>query len=169
LFRLIPGFNVAKLCLLGRDGSGREHMLSWLITRSRSCSAITLIVLYAACVVLPSAALAFPNGGAPAHCLTSGRHGIADARLQHGTNIHTPGDSAIHKLAGDSKEGGDGKLKCHGGTCCGISCFAAITNDSAATIVRPVHACPLFRRLDESLDGCGLERISRPPKPSLSL
>jgi hypothetical protein len=142
-------------------------MLSWLITRLRSCSAITLIVLYAVCVVLPSAALAFPR--APAHCLTSVRHDITDARLQDGTTIHTPGDSLIHEHPGDSKEGGSGKLKCHFGTCCGISCFAAITSDSAATIVRPVHASPLFRRLDESLEGCGPERISRPPKPFLSL
>src|ERR1700690_4150946 len=106
-------------------------MLSWLITRLRSCSAITLVVLYAACVVLPSAALAFPSGRAPTHCLTSVRHDIADARLQDGTTIHTPGDSLIHEHPGDSKEGGGGKLKCHFGTCCGISCFAAITSDPA--------------------------------------
>jgi len=143
-------------------------MLSWLITRLRGCSAIILVVLYAACVVLPSAALAFPSGRAPAHCLTSVRHGITDAQLLDGTNIHTL-DSAIHEHAGDSKEGGDGKLKCHVGACCGFSCFAAVASDFAATIVRPVQASPLFRRLDESLDGCGPGRISRPPKPFLSL
>ena len=170
MFRLVPGFNVAELRILGRDGSGHEHgMLSWLIIRLRSCSAITLVVLYAACVVLPSAALAFPSGRAPTHCLTNVRLDITGAQLQDGITIHTPSDSAIHEHAGDSKEGGDGKLKCHVGACCGFSCAAAITGDSADIIVRPVQASLLFRRLDESLDGCGPERISRPPKSFLSL
>ena len=145
-------------------------MLSWLITRLRCCSAITLVVLYAVCVVLPSVALAFPSGRAPAHCLTSVHHGITDAQLQDGTNIHTLGESAIQEHAGDSKKGGDAKLKCHVGACCGFSCFAAITSNSpTTTIVRLVYTTPLFRRLDESLDGCGPDGISRPPKPFLSL
>lgn len=139
-------------------------MLSWLITRLRCCSAIALVVLYAACVILPSAALAFASSRAPAHCLTNVRLYITGAQLQDGTTIHTPGDSAIHEHAGDSKEGGDGKLKCHVGACCGFSCAAAITGDSAAIIVRPIQALLLFRKLDESPDGCGPERISRLPK-----
>jgi transposase len=62
-----------------------------------------------------------------------------------------------------------GTDKCHAGACCGLCCFATITSDSTATIVRPVHVSPLFQRPDESVDGCGPERISRPPKPFLSL
>lgn len=141
-------------------------MLSWLITRLRCCSAVTLVVIYAVCVVLPSVALAFPSGHGPSHCLT---RVITDARLQDSTDIHTLGDSALHEHAGNSKEDGDGKLKCHVGACCGFSCFAAINSDSAATVVLPVHVSPLFQRVDESLDGCGSERISRPPKSFLSL
>ena len=143
-------------------------MVSWLITRLRCCSAITSVVIYAVCVVLPSVALAFPNGQAPSHCLTSVRHDITDARLPDGTTIHTPGDSLIHEHPGDSKEGGSGKLSAILEHAAGFLA-SAITSDSAATIVRPVHASPLFRRLDESLDGCGPERINRPPKPFLSL
>jgi hypothetical protein len=75
----------------------------------------------------------------------------------------------IGKHADNSKEGGDGKLKCHAGACCGLFCCAAITGDSGATVVQPVHASLLFGALDERLDGRGPTRIGRPPKSFLSL
>lgn len=148
-------------------------MLSWLIPRLHFGGAIALVALFAVCAVMPPVALAFPHGNTSSHCLTRDHHGVTDVRFQDGIGIHvsfhTPGDSAIDELAGNSKEDGDGKLKCHVGACCGFSCFAAINSDSAATLAWPVHASPLFKRVDESLDGCGSERISRPPKFFLSL
>ena len=141
-------------------------MLSWLITRLRFYGAIILVALYAVCVVMPSIALAFPSGSAPSHCLTDHHRGVSEAQVQGGIHIHVDGDS---KHADNSMEGGDGKLKCHAGACCGLFCCAAITGDSGATVVQPVHASLLFGALDERLEGCGPKRIGRPPKSFLSL
>src|ERR1700730_12586149 len=140
-------------------------MLSWLITRLRSYGAITLVALYALCVIMPPVASAFPSGIAPSHCLTDDHHGV----LRNGIHIHTLGDGAIDKHADTSMNGGDGKLKCHAGVCCGLFCCAAITWDSGAAVVQPVHASLLFGALDERLDGRGPKRIGRPPNPFWSL
>ncbi len=144
-------------------------MLSWLVPRLRFYGAITMVALYAFCIVMPSVALAFPTGSAPSQCLTDDHHRIAnqDGIRVHG-RIHVQSSSAIGKHAGNSMEGGDGKLKCHGGACCGLFCCAAITGDSGATVVQPVPAS-LFGALDVRLDGHGPKRIGRPPKPFLSL
>jgi hypothetical protein len=143
-------------------------MLSWLITRVRSYGAITLVALYAVCVIIPPVA---SGRDATSHC--PHRRGVSEARLQDGIpvhgSIHVDGDGAIDKHADNSLEGGDGKLKCHGCACCGLFCCAAITGDSGAPVVQPVHASLLFGALDERLDGRGPKRIGRPPKSFLSL
>ena len=149
-------------------------MLSWHTTRLRSYSAITLVALYALCLVMPSIASAFPNGSAPSHCPTDDHHGAPEVRLQDGIHIPTLDDNAIYRhaeyrRADNSVDSGDGKLKCHGGACCGLFCCAAITGDSGATLVKPGHASLLFGALDERLDGRGPQRIGRPPKSFWSL
>ncbi len=148
-------------------------MLSWLATRWRFYGTTTLVALYAVCVVLPSVTLAFPTGGAPSRCLTDDHHRVANVRLQDGIHIHhsihVHGDGAIGKHADNSMAPGNGKPKCHPGACCGLFCCAAITGDSGATVVQPVHAPLMFAALDERLDGHGPKRIGRPPKPFLSL
>jgi hypothetical protein len=118
LFRLIPGFKLTERHLNPSWNRRERSMLSWLVLRMRYYGAITLVALYAICVVMPSAALAFPSGSAPSHCLTDDHHRID----VHGS-IHVHGSGAIGKRPGNSMEGGDGKLKCHGGACCGL--FAA--------------------------------------------
>src|ERR1700730_12943286 len=140
-------------------------MLSWLITRLRSYGAITVVALYALCVIIPPVASAFPSGSAPSHCPTEDHHG----GLRDGIHIHTLGDGAIDKHVDNSMKGGDGKLKCHAGVCCGLFCCAAITGDSGAAVVQPVHSSLLFGALDERLDGRGPKRIGRPPNPFWSL
>jgi hypothetical protein len=143
-------------------------MLSWLITRLRSYGAITLVAPYAVCVIMSPVASAFPSGSAPSHCPIDHHRDVSEARLQdviqvHGS-IHVHGDGAMDKHADNSMEGGDGKVKCHAGACCGLFCCAAITWDSGATVVQPVRASLLFGALDERLDGRGPKRIGRPPK-----
>ena len=91
----------------------KHSMLRRLIPRLGSYGAITLVALYAICVVMPSIALAFPSGSAPSHCLTVNHHGTPEVRLQDGIHIPTLGDSAIDKYADNSMNGGDSKLKCH--------------------------------------------------------
>jgi hypothetical protein len=142
-------------------------MLSWLITRVRSYGAFTLVALYAICVIMPPV----PSGrDAPSHCPTDHHHGVSEPRLQGGIHVHgSIHVGAIDKHADNSKEGGDGKLKCNAGACCGLFCCAAITGDSGATAVQPVHASLLFGAFDERLDGRGPQRIGRPPKSFLSL
>ncbi len=160
-------FRDLRCRLLDRVGSGREHgMLSLLITRLRFCSVITVVLLYAACAVLHSVALAIPRSSSSSHC--HDRQSV-DTRFQDsniGSSIRALHDSAIHEHAGTSTKGGVGKLKCHAGGCCG--CFAAITGNAAA-VAPAVHGSLLFRTLDASLDGCGPERIGWPPKSFLSL
>jgi uncharacterized glyoxalase superfamily metalloenzyme YdcJ len=94
----------------------------------------------------------------------------SEAPLEGGLHVH----GSIHAGATDkhddnSMKGGDGKLKCHAGVCCGLFCCAAITGDSGAAVVQPVHSSLLFGALDERLDGRGPKRIGRPPKPFWSL
>src|ERR1700730_7500155 len=140
-------------------------MLSWLITRLRSYGAITVVALYALCVIIPPVASAFPSGSAPSHCPTEDHHGV----LRDGIPIPTLGDRAIKKHPDTSMTGGDGKLTCHAGACCGLFCCAAITGDSGAAVVQLVHASLLFGALDERLAGREPKRIGRPPKPFWSL
>jgi hypothetical protein len=130
----------------------------------RSYSATILVALYAVCVVMPSIALAFPSGSAPSHCLTDDHHGVARGQVQVGTHIPALGDNAIAKHANTSMKSGGGKLKCHGGACCGVSCFAAIASDPASTMALPVQASLSFGALDEHPEGLGPKRIGRPPK-----
>src|SRR5580704_16775969 len=132
-------------------------MLSWLTTRVRSYGAITLVALYALCVIMPPLASSISS-----HCPTDDHHGM----LRDGIHVHTLGDGAIDKHADTSMNGGDGKLNCHAGACCGLFCCAAITGDSGATAVQPVHVSLLFGALDECLDGRGPQRIGRPQNPS---
>jgi hypothetical protein len=130
----------------------------------RSYSAIIFIALYAVCVVMPSIALAFPSGSAPSHCLTDDHHGVDRGQVQVGTHIPALGDNAITKHADNSMKGGGGKLKCHAGACCGVSCFVAIASDPAATMAQPEQASLSFGALDECPEGLGPKRIGRPPK-----
>ena len=140
-------------------------MLSWLITRLRSYGAITLVALYALCVIMPPVASAFPSGSAPSHCPTDDHHGV----LRDGIHVHTLGDGAINKHADNSMNGDDGTLKCHAGACCGLFCCAVITGDSGAAVVQPVHSSLLFVALDERFAGREPKRIGRPPKLFWSL
>jgi hypothetical protein len=142
-------------------------MQSWLATRLRSYGAITLVALYAVCVIMPPVA---SGRDAPSHCLTDHHRGVSEARLQDGIHVHgSIHVGAIDNHADNSTKGGDGRLKCHAGACCGLFCCAAITVDSGATVVHPVHASLLFGALDERLDGCGPQRLGRPPKSFYSL
>jgi hypothetical protein len=140
-------------------------MLSWLTIRVRSYGAIALVALYAVCVIMLPLASAIPSRSASSHCPTDDHHGM----LRDGIHVHTLGDGAIDKHADTPWNGGDGKLNCHAGACCGLFCCAAITGDSGAPAVQPVHASLLFGTLDERLDGRGPQRIGRPPKSFLSL
>jgi len=139
-------------------------MLTGLFTRLRSYGALTLVALYAICVIMPPVASAIPGRDAPSHCPTDHHRGVSEARLQGGTHVHgSIHAGAIDKHADNSMEGGDGKLKCHAGACCGLSCCAAIAGDFGAAVT-PVHASLLFGALDERFDGLGSKRIGRPPK-----
>jgi hypothetical protein len=139
-------------------------MVSWLVPRLRFYGAITLVALYTGCVVMPSVTWAFPRGGAPSHCLSDDHHGAPETQVQAGTHISALDDNAIAEHAGNFTKGGGGKLKCHAGACCGVSCFAAIACGANATMTQPVEASLAFAALDERPEGFGPERIGRPPK-----
>lgn len=139
-------------------------MLRRLIPRVRSYGAITVVALYAVCVVMPTIALAFPSGSAPSHCLSDDHHVSSEAQVQAGTHIPSLGDNAITKHADNAMKDGGGKSTCHAGACCGVSCFAAIVSDPAVTLAPLEQASLSFGALDEHPEGLGSKRIGRPPK-----
>lgn len=146
-------------------------MLTRLNKGLRFRSAIALAALYAFCILLPQAALAYSKN--PAHCLTdtSPAHvhqASADAKPAHvhsDGSVHSHGAkaSAAHDDAaapGEAKHDGDGK---RAGQCCGLFCISAMPHHLSAAVSGPLtftHAAPA---LQDALVGCDPTRITRPP------
>jgi hypothetical protein len=144
-------------------------MLNWFLPRVRSSAAV-LAVLYAVCVGLSSIALPLPSAKAASHCLNGGENGGLEATAPDGTYQVTPrlGDRIPDDETGTSKS--RDKSKCHVGACCAFFCFAAaVRGDPSVSLSPPVLAYRVFAAPDERPEGCGPERIGRPPKSLLSL
>jgi hypothetical protein len=131
-------------------------MLGLLTRKWRWRSARLLVVLYALCLVSPTAVLAFSADPAPAHCLTEDHHGIAAG------HTHDDGSTHRHSDTGDDDRSPPGK-------CCGLFCLSALTPaiDFIANRHPPVtHLAPFFAA---NLSGRGSDRIDRPPRSLLPL
>ena len=143
--------------------------------RIRAAIAVTL--LYAVCILAPSAAFAFAPPGAAAHCLTEplgAAHvpqeqavAINDVQARGGKHIHSDDVQAsgghIHSDAGmpDQHSDADGK-KSHG-NCCGLFCVTAMTHEAAPALAAPPAAPLIGPGQDFQLAGRGPDRINRPP------
>ena len=129
---------------------------------------MTLIaVLYAVCVIAPPVALAFTNGAVAAHCLTDNHLASVHvdtvaAKYDHATHQHADGASAKHADTFGSPSDTEKQAE-HPGSCCGLFCFAAVTNESFPAIGRLVIASQIVPTTDAGLTGRGPDRLIRPP------
>jgi hypothetical protein len=161
-------------------------MLAMRSKRSRWRAAAALAVLYAFCILIPHAALAFTH--AAAHCLTEPHlvaqqaaphpqqqqhatiqpHARAEAP-SHAGHSHVQADGTVHThpapRAADDPAGTDGAKHGakHGETCCGLFCVTAIAEQPAVTLAVPPVAAPEPPALETALLGCAPARINRPP------
>lgn len=143
-------------------------MLNWLLSRIRS-SALVSAAFYAVCVAMSSVAFPLPSAKAASHCLNVGESRGSGVITQDSAHPDTPilGDRTLDNETGNAR-GGDNS-KCHIGACCGFSCSAAMRADLVLSLVPPVLASRVFAAPDDGLEGCGSDRIARPPKFLLSL
>jgi len=142
-------------------------MLARLTKRWRLRAAIAIAALYALCVLAAPLALAFADRALAAHCLTADHHGRASVHLHGGGHdhgsAHVYGDGAVHDHADDAGAvNADGNQTEPAGACCGLFCFAAVTNDLDST-GDAVRVSPIPSIVDASFAGRGPERINRPP------
>ena len=139
-------------------------MLIWLTKRARVRVAKVFVALFAACVILPSVALAYADGTTAAHCL-EGEHGVKSGK----THVHA--DGASHKHLGDDtlQNGSDSDGVAVPTTCCGLFCLAALPVDAGVTTSEPICSTPISELAAEGLSGREPNRINRPPISLLSL
>lgn len=136
--------------------SDKALMLGFSTRKWRYRAASLLVVLYALCLVAPTAVLAFDADSTPAHCLTEG--------------AQTAGSSHVHSGQNRSDTGGTGDMDHdQASKCCGLfSVSGTLTPFDAATIRLPLmsHIEPLFLA---DLSGQDSDRIDRPPRSLPSL
>ena len=147
-----------------------DAMLTRLNRRLRWRTALALVGLYAFCILMPSAALAFAS--AAAHCLTD-THGKAHVHQAAATkHIHADGSTHTHERNTSHAHADDGAPTIpgnaddqkHEGNCCGLFCVTAISHESPAAIAAPVAASRIILALADFLPGHDPGRINRPPR-----
>ena len=138
-------------------------MLTMRSKTSRWRAAVALAVMYAFCVLMPHAALAF--AGAAAHCLTEAG-GAAHVHQQHAattTHVHADGTVHTHQAPAAPDHTSDTDAAKHSGTCCGLFCVSAIADEPAIALTVPPLAAPEPPALEAALSGCEPALIIRPP------
>jgi hypothetical protein len=129
-------------------------------------AAIVLAVLYALCILAPSAAFAFSNNPAVAHCLIEdhvGAHVQASAH-DHGGKGHVHADGTAHEHhdgAAPPSSGDDGKAAV--AACCSLFSIVAIPDGPGLSLALYSPASIVAPALGEALSGRGPDRINRPP------
>jgi len=139
----------------GAEFVAKVGMLCWLTSQWRWRVASLLVVLYALCLVSPTAVLAFSQASVPAHCFTGDEYGIG--------TVHVHEDGLSHHHSGTDVDHGQP------GKCCGLFSVSAIA--PAIDFVVRQHP-PVLQRpslVAQSLSGRGADRIDRPPRSLLSL
>lgn len=132
----------------------------------RTTAAVTMAIVYALCIVAPSAAFAFAGNDAVAHCLTDDL-GLMEApghKIHHHavSAFHVHADNVVNHTAAGSKEpahDGNG----HATECCGLfSVVALVGKDGIALAPLRLTSVP-FSIMNYALSGRGGDRINRPP------
>jgi hypothetical protein len=145
-------------------------MLFRLTKSFRTKAAIAVALLYAFCVLAPSAALAFADSAMAAHCLTE-QHGMAKPHdhggkpHDHGGKAHVHDDGTAHHHGdhGAAADQSDTDKQGHSGSCCGLFCMSALAAEAAATLGDPLHFSLLAPAVSRDLASRGPDRLIRPP------
>ena len=126
---------------------------------------LALALVYALCVVAPPLALAFSDGTIAAHCLTED-HGFSHASTLHiHERAHIHAGAAADKHADIAVPASDDETKHHhSGTCCGLFCHAAATNNENSLTSEQISHSVALPVLVDHLAGRGPDRLDRPPR-----
>jgi hypothetical protein len=131
-------------------------MLCGLTKRFRLRAAITFAALYAFCVLLPSAALAFTH--AAAHCLTdSGAAHVHKAAAEP----HHHADGTAHQHDGEAQHSDAGDKAQN---CCGLFCISAIPHHGIVDAAAPLAVSSRIVTAAHALDGREPDRLRKPPR-----
>ena len=135
----------------------------WLTKVHRWRAAMIVAVVYAICVLTPTAAMAFGDSTHAAHCVAE-NHDAIGKRSQHGTgeistahNAHVH-DSDINDKHPKSDTGAPSK-----GDCCGLMCLFAMPGGTTAE-ANFVGSPSLLPSVKSSIDGVGPGLLFKPPK-----
>ncbi len=135
-------------------------MLSVLTKTFRVKAAIVLAALYMLCILAPSAAFAFSTNPGVAHCLTEGHVGVHD----HGGKVHVHADGTAHHHDNDgAAPPSSDNEKSPLATCCSLFSVVAISGEPGLNLGLYSSASIVLPALADSLNGCGPDRINRPP------
>lgn len=130
-------------------------MLGWLTKRLRRRAATLLVVLYAICVLAPSAAFALADAPRQAHCLTQANHGLAKTHVYH--------DGARHE---HPQKSDDDKSQLT--NCCGLFCLTALTPAIDLAIGQSPIGSTLVATLEDAIAHAAPGCLDRPPISLLS-
>lgn len=139
-----------------------------LIRLTKACrwrAAAVVAVLYAVCVLAPTAVMAFGDSARAAHCLTENHHAIGkqshhlvgNAAAVDEAHVHDSGLAHKH-----SKPDGAGH-KGNNGDCCGLMCLFAMPGTVAVDTEFGRPEAPLAA-VKPSLGGVEPGLLFKPPK-----
>ena len=123
-------------------------------------AAVAVVLLYAVCILAPSAAFAFADRDAAAHCLTEPL-GAAHVHQAANGDVHAEGVAHIHSDTGTPDEHSDANGKSR--NCCGLFCVTALSQELGPALSGPSPTGLTSLALDYELAGRGPDRIHRPP------
>ena len=133
-------------------------MLVRLTKGLRRRAATLLVVLYAVCVLAPSAAFAFADAPRQAHCLTQADHGLAKAHVHH--------DGIEHEHVQNPQKSDDEKDQHK--NCCGLFCLTALAPAIDLAIGQSPVGSEVVAALEAAVARGAPGRLDRPPIPLLS-
>ena len=155
-------------------------MLRIVASRAGRRVAGFVALVYFACVVMPSVALAFADGAVAAYCFDEIAEQVAALQVHAHVHVHSDGtvhhhvdktSAAIHE-EGRKDQGGTGSQgqspgqpqgHAHDGNCCGLFGFTAVMPALSGGIAEPAAYHLQQPILTNCLVGCGPDRIDRPP------
>ncbi len=130
--------------------------------------------LYALCIVMPLAAVAFGPGDHAAHCFSEEQLGLVQVHQAHTgpghvhahgeahakTHVHPDGTTHRHDAAHPS---GTGDNDDGAAACCGLFGLTAMAVDPQLNLGAPARNSSILALSFEKLTGRGPDRINRPP------
>jgi hypothetical protein len=128
-------------------------MLTSLTKSVRYWVAMGFIALYAACILAPTAALAFSG----ASCLTE--HDLAQAHSHAGDAAHDHGDQHNHAGAADAPADDDSASKC-----CGMVFCSALAPGLASSLAPAVLSGRTVSAVMQDFTGLPPHKLIRPPR-----